>query len=412
MGFQKGENANSLLLSPERTLFARSEIKQRKYPVRQLGVFYLKLIILAILFWPLLSFAQPVYLNQINYDPPANRWILHFQSDLPIKYRAFTLSHPNRIVLDIQGANQFKNIISSQGSPTGPIEKIRSDLKSKDQLRIVVELNSSFSNTYQIRGNSKQFDVLIQTSKQNFNSSAFTGRPIIVVIDPGHGGKDPGATGVNEIHEKAVVLNIAKKLETLINQEPGFKAVLTRESDYYLTLRERLAIARKYKADMFIAIHADAYLDPNAHGVSLFALSQRGATSEAARWLAASENQSELVGGVELGDKENILRSVLINLSQTATIQASLLIGEEIINNVRPFAYLHHNRVEQAAFVVLKSPDIPSLLIETGFLSNTKEARNLINPAYQQTISQAVMLGIKHYFEQHPPQGTWLKNKK
>lgn len=233
-------------------------------------------------------------------------------------------------------------------------------------------------------------------------------RAIVVVIDPGHGGKDPGAVGIKQIHEKEIVLHIAKKLQTLINQQPGFKAVLTREGDYYLTLRERLAIARKNKADMFIAIHADAYTDPNAHGVSVFALSNRGATSEAARWLATRENQSELMGGVDLPNKQDPLRSVLINLSQNATIQASLMIGQEMLDHIHPLAHLHHIHLEQAAFVVLKSPDIPSLLVETGFLSNGQEEHKLNDQYYQQNLARAMMMGIKKYFTKRPPPGTWL----
>lgn len=190
------------------------------------------------------------------------------------------------------------------------------------------------------------------------------------MIDPGHGGKDPGASGVRGTHEKDVVLAISKKLAALINRQPGFRAVLTRSTDRYIPLRTRLAIARKYKADMFVAIHADAWKERDAKGVSVFALSSRGATSEAARWIANRENKSELMGGVALQDKSNMLKSVLINLSQTATVRASLKIGDNLLEAFRHITTLHHSRVEQAAFVVLKSPDIPSLLVETGFLSN------------------------------------------
>jgi len=233
-------------------------------------------------------------------------------------------------------------------------------------------------------------------------------RNVIIVIDPGHGGKDPGASGPRGTHEKNIVLAISKQLQRIINQQPGFKAVLTRKSDYYISLRRRLRIARQYHADMFIAIHADAYRNREAHGASVYALSRRGATGEAARWLARRENQSELMGGVELSNKDNLLKSVLINLSQTATIHASLLIGEDLIKSLDQIASLHHRRVEQAAFVVLKSPDIPSLLVETGFLSNPYEERRLRSSAYRQRLALAIMQGIRRYFKRQPPRGTWL----
>jgi N-acetylmuramoyl-L-alanine amidase len=246
-------------------------------------------------------------------------------------------------------------------------------------------------------------------TRQSFNekSKRFSSK-IIVVIDPGHGGKDPGATGPRGTHEKKVVLAIAKRLQTAINSNRGFKAVLTRGDDRYLTLRYRLALAREYHGDMFVAIHADAFINATAHGASVFALSPRGATSEAARWLAQRENQSELMGGVDLADKDRTLRSVLIDLSQTATISASLKMGSGIITRLRTVVPMHANHVEQAAFVVLKSPDIPSLLIETGFISNPTEEQQLVMRSHQKKLAQAITKGIVHYFKTHAPRGSWL----
>ncbi len=233
-------------------------------------------------------------------------------------------------------------------------------------------------------------------------------RDVVVVIDAGHGGKDPGAKGCNGTQEKDVVLEIAKRLQYQINQQPGFKAVLTRKGDYFIGLRERLDLARKYRGDMFIAIHADAHEHLDACGVGVYALSQRGATSEAARWLAQRENASEFVGGLDLSDKDHVLKSVLIDLSQTQSITASLQMGSVLLQHLGKFAPLHHNTVEQAAFVVLKSPDIPSLLIETGFISNTREERRLRSPQYQTQIAEALLIGIKDYFVHHPPRGSSL----
>lgn len=233
-------------------------------------------------------------------------------------------------------------------------------------------------------------------------------RDVIVVIDPGHGGKDPGAMGIKHSAEKHVVLAIALKLKQLIDRQPGMHAVLTRNGDYYVGLRQRLNIARKYNADIFVAIHADAFANHQSHGASVFALSQRGATSEAARWLAEKENNSEL-GGVnlsDLDDRSGVIRTVLLDLSQTATISSSLQMGSRVLKRLDTMTDLHNNHVEQARFVVLKSPDIPSVLIETGFISNLREEANLTSSAYQSQLARAIFDGIKGYFWDYPPHGT------
>lgn len=230
-------------------------------------------------------------------------------------------------------------------------------------------------------------------------------RNVIVVIDPGHGGKDPGARGPHNSSEKHIVLAISKELQRQLNAYPGIHAVLTRNGDYFLELRQRLRIARKYKAELFIAIHADAAYNNTAHGASVFALSQRGASSEAARWLAERENYSEL-GQVSLEDKNYQLRSVLLDLSQTATINQSLQVGQTILCGLERVCTLHCRQVEQARFVVLKSPDIPSLLVETGFISNPQEEWRLNHPAYQRQLAQAMAQGIKAFFWRNPPPGS------
>lgn len=230
-------------------------------------------------------------------------------------------------------------------------------------------------------------------------------RDIVIVIDPGHGGKDPGASGTSGTHEKNVVLAISQRLAELINKQPGMHAVLTRQGDYFVTLRGRLNLARKDKADMFMAIHADAFPNNDATGASVFALSASGASSEAARWLAEKENYSEL-GGVSLGDKSDLLRSVLLDLSQTATISLSLQLGSSCLQELNRITNLHHAGVEQARFVVLKSPDIPSVLVETGFITNVSEEKRLNDVHYQQQLAVALSEGIRRYFMQNPPPGT------
>jgi N-acetylmuramoyl-L-alanine amidase len=388
-------------------------LKWSKNEDMNLSVRYLHgLIIILFLSVAQFCYAQSVTLTAIEKNPQTHHWEIKLNAVSAVKVHSFALQHPNRWVIDMANIQKLNNQVSGATLISTPVKQIRSSANQNNRLRIVFDLKNSLpTNSFRVVFTQpstlpKQENIVQQSS----SSITPTVRPkdVIVVIDPGHGGKDPGATGVQRIHEKTVVLNIAKKLQNLINQQPGFKAVLTRNGDYYLTLRRRLAIARREHADIFIAIHADAYPDPFAHGVSVFALSERGATSEAARWLAARENQSELMGGVELNDKGDVLKSVLINLSQTATIQASLLIGENMLDNMHYISTLHHSAVEQAAFVVLKSPDIPSLLIETGFISNVHEEIKLGNPNYQNSLAHAMMLGIKEYFLQRPPPGTWL----
>lgn len=226
-------------------------------------------------------------------------------------------------------------------------------------------------------------------------------RKLVVVIDPGHGGRDSGAVGKNGITEKTIVLNIAKKLARRINSTKQMRAVLTRSGDDYVSLRERLLIARKNRADVFIAIHADAYMHDRASGVSIYALSPQGATSEAARWLAQQENHSEL-GRVELNelsDQSEMLRSIMIDLAQTATIKDSLQLGNHVLDIMNDFSKMHRKQVEQAPFVVLKSPDIPSILVETGFITNRHEEIRLASDHYQQKLADAVFNGINAYFK-------------
>lgn len=236
-------------------------------------------------------------------------------------------------------------------------------------------------------------------------------RDVVIVIDAGHGGKDPGARGPRHNVEKNVTLAIAQKLKQHIDRQPGMHAVMTRHGDYYVGLRERLNITRKYNADMFVSIHADAFNNQHSNGASVYALSPRGATSEAARWLAEKENYSEL-GGVDLSgldDRNGLIRTVLLDLSQTATINAGLQVGDRVLRHLDQMTTLHHNKVEQARFVVLKSPDIPSILVETGFISNPREEFNLTSPTYQTRLSQAIFNGIKHYFWEFPPHGSRIE---
>jgi len=228
-------------------------------------------------------------------------------------------------------------------------------------------------------------------------------RPITIAVDPGHGGEDPGARGRNGTQEKEITLAIARSLKALIDAEPNMRALLTRDGDYFVPLHERVNKARKVRADLFVSIHADAYVRPHARGSSVFALSERGATSAAARWLARKENEADLIGGVNLDVPDPYVKQVLLDLSQTATINDSIKLGRAVLDEIGEIAVLHKARVEQAGFAVLKAPDIPSILVETAFISNPQEEKKLSRPQYQQNIAAAILRGIRGYFGKNPP---------
>ncbi|MGE3920774.1 MAG: N-acetylmuramoyl-L-alanine amidase [Gammaproteobacteria bacterium] len=370
------------------------------------------------------------------------RIVLEF--DTETSFHAFELHNPDRFVLDI---NQAKSIfpLASLSSHDSIVKNIRSAAHEQNDLRVVFDLKSPVTiNEFWVpassnskprlvidftEGNksstSTQTSIPIQspvvaiekpkediakpfstpTEKTSFNfKNPFKNnkRNFIVVIDPGHGGKDTGANGQRGSHEKDVVLSISKSLQRRLNSISGMNAILTRDSDFFIPLRGRLNIARKHKADLFIAIHADAYINNHSRGASVYALSERGASSESARWLAVKENDSELGGVSNFHDKSYLVRSVLLDLSQTVTITQSLQMGRMILDTLGQLTVLHHNNVEQAGFVVLKSPDIPSLLIETGFITNPYEEARLTNAKYQDQLAQCIAYGVIQYFVQHP----------
>lgn len=380
------------------TLVTPSALAKRKPPVTQLEGFYL------------------------SQQGEHTRFV--FELSDYFHYRSFSLHAPERFVIDF-GHARLSAHLSHPALINTPVKTLR-HARRGDDLRVVLDLkrqtkrvrvfslpkdkNHRYRLVVDMYDRPQSAKTMVQTALKKIMPLEIKlpkprSRDIIVVIDPGHGGKDPGATGRHGTREKDVVLSIAKDLQRMLNEQEGFKAVLTRRGDYFISLRHRLDLARKFRADMFIAIHADAYLHRRAHGASVYALSERGATSEAARWLAQKENYSELAGA-PLSDKGNTLRSVLIGLQQTATIGASLQIGGAILNKLNDFTQLHHDKVEQAAFVVLKSPDIPSLLVETGFLSNYSEEKRLRKYYYQHQLAWSIMQGIRSYFMSQPPRGT------
>ncbi|HEX5056349.1 MAG TPA: N-acetylmuramoyl-L-alanine amidase [Gammaproteobacteria bacterium] len=349
---------------------------------------------------------------------------LVFDLNAPVEHSVFTLSKPERVVIDIQNVGLG---IELPARPDGipPIEGIRNAPRDKDGLRVVLDLSepvrpksfllppedaAGYRLVIDLVGNGDDNNDAIQSPPMVAKRLPEVGplRDLVIAVDAGHGGKDPGAIGKRGTREKQVVLAIARELARQINRERGMKAVLIRDGDYYIGLRERITKARLQKADLFISIHADAHKNTEARGSSIYALSLRGASSEAAALLADRENASELIGGVSLDDKDDLVASVLIDLSQTATIQSSLDVGDEILKDLKRHGKLHRESVQQAGFMVLKSPAIPSVLVETAFISNPEEERKLSNRQYQDKLAQTILSGIKRYFQRKAPPGTLL----
>lgn len=350
----------------------------------------------------------------------------------PVEHSVLTLQNPHRIVIDVKGAKMatdIKRVLQT----TSPIKDIRTGLKGSE-LRIVLDMTEQVSpKSFTLTPNQQYghrlvvdlFDYKPSTvatpakvktapasTKPAVKNPPIAGqRDVVIAIDAGHGGEDPGAIGPGGIREKDVVLAIAKELQRQINAEKGFRAELVRTGDYFIPLRRRTQIARQKGADLFVSVHADAAPRASAYGASVYALSDRGATSETARWLADSENQSDLIGGaghVSLGDKDRVLAGVLLDLSMTASLSSSLDVGQKVLNNMGKVSRLHKARVEQAAFMVLKSPDMPSILVETGFITNPTESKKLANRSHQMAVARSIQTGIKQFFAQNPPPGTYL----
>ena len=336
-----------------------------------------------------------------------------------IEYKVFALEGPHRLVIDIANITNQPSVASLDFKNT-PISKIRTAQRSPKDLRIVLDLKSAVNpKHFTLKANEEYSNRLVidlYDKKRNLSRTVDelveqSDRKIVIAIDAGHGGEDPGALGPQRMREKTVVLQISKRLEKLFDNDPNYKGILVRKGDYYLAHRKRTQIARDNKADFFVSIHADAFTDPRANGASVYALSNQGATSEAARFLAKKQNNADLIGGattLNLGSKDKMLAGVLLDLSMTATMSTSLEAGAHVLRQMGSVARLHKKKVEQAGFLVLKSPDIPSLLIETGFISNPKEARQLSTAQYQQRMAKAIYSGIDQYYTEHPPEGTLL----
>ena len=439
------------------------------------------------------AYAAVVESVRLWRGPDHTRLVLDLSA--PVDYEIFTLENPERLVIDIANSSRKASLAKLNLAKT-PIVKIRSGIRNKKNLRIVLDLAQPTDYKHFVLGPNKKYgnrlvidlydrapevvekapvvidkapevvekvpevvekvpevvekvpeviekapevvekapevadkiqeivdkvaedeDVEVVDEKKPPVSRSIddvveeSGRKIVIAVDAGHGGIDPGALGPKSIQEKHVVLQISRRIESLLDKDPYFDGLLIRENDYYLAHRKRTQIARENRADFFVSIHADAFTDSRVKGASVYALSNKGATSETARYLAKKENEADLIGGVsslKLANKDDELAGILADLSMNSTLRSSLDAGDYVLRNMGTVARLHKKKVEQASFLVLKSLDIPSLLIETGFISNPREARLLSNSAYQKKIAKAIYIGLVQYYQDNPPDGTLL----
>ncbi|AJJ12569.1 N-acetylmuramoyl-L-alanine amidase family protein [Yersinia rohdei] len=379
------------------------------------------------------GFAASSHVIAVRVWPSSTYTRVTLESNTPLKYRQFALTNPDRIVVDIEGVhlNSVLKEISNQVQSGDPyLKQARVGQFDKNTVRLVLELKQSISpqlftlkpfaefknrlvvDLYPQEGSASAEDDPLLALLEDYNKGnvertlpaeapkagkAGRDRPIVIMLDPGHGGEDPGAIGRNKTREKDIVLQIARRLQALIKKEANMRVFMTRNEDVFIPLKVRVAKARKLRADLFISIHADAFTSQAARGSSVFALSTKGATSTAARFLAQTQNEADQIGGVsKSGDR--YLDHTMIDLLQTATINDSLKFGKEVLNRMGKINKLHKNSVDQAGFAVLKAPDIPSILVETAFISNLEEERKLRTSRFQQQVAESIFAGIKAYF--------------
>lgn len=345
--------------------------------------------------------------------------------DRPITYSQLLIKNPDRLVVDVEDV-EFDSVLAglpgkiAESDPY--IKLIRAGRNRPGVVRLVIELKGEVKPqvfTLQPVGDYGYRLVLdlypaeppdplmaLLNKKPEVPAKPEPGqvsRLVTVVLDPGHGGEDPGAIGRGGSYEKNVTLSIARRLKAMIDGEPNMRSLMTRDGDYFIPLAQRVDKARRVRADLFVSIHADAFVKPTARGSSVFVLSEHGASSTAARWLAQRENAADLIGGVNIGVKDPHLARTLLDLSQTATLNDSLKLGRDVLGELGRVNSLHKGRVEQAGFAVLKAPDIPSILVETAFISNPEEEKRLLDEDYQERMAEALLQGIKRYFADNPP---------
>jgi len=378
------------------------------------------------------SGVQALQLSATRLWPSPDYTRITLEAAQPVAHKYFMLSNPQRLVIDLEGveAGVALDALAGQLSPDDPyISAIRVGTNRPGVMRLVLDLKTAVKpsvfqlaplgqyghrlvvDLYPVQpGDTVASDPAAPSQPRATAQAAPPGkqegpqyaRLITVAIDAGHGGEDPGASGANGSREKDITLALARKLKQKIDAQDNMHAVLIRDGDYFVPLGQRVVKGRALKADLFMSIHADAFIKPHARGSSVFALSENGATSVAARWLAKRENDADLIGGANVDVKDPFLKRTLIDLSQTATINDSLKLGRAVLKEIGGINTLHKGEVEQAGFAVLKAPDIPSILIETAFISNPEEEKRLNDPGYQDKLVDAIVEGVKDYFNKHP----------
>ncbi len=361
-----------------------------------------------------LAGANKVSISNIRLSTHGGYIRLVFDLAGPVKYSIFALHDPERIVLDFDNVEMSHGLVD-RVQANSLIRDIRSGVRNGNDLRVVFDLDQKVTPRSFLlppsAANAGSRLVLDFHDEQKSNATVTTEKPrnVIVAIDAGHGGKDPGATGSKGTLEKTVTLQIAKRLESIINKQQGMEAVLTRSTDRFMYLRERISKARDNHADMFISLHADSFPDPRVRGSSVYALSVNGASSETARLLADKENTADLLfGDISISVEDKMVKEVLLDLSLTGTIQSSIDIGDKVLDQIKTVNPVHKKKVQQAGFAVLKAPNIPSILLETAFISNPREEKNLRSHAHQEKVAKAIGRGVSNYFARMAPPGTWL----
>jgi N-acetylmuramoyl-L-alanine amidase len=373
---------------------------------------------LTLLLMTLSATAAEVENLRIWAGPDGTRAVLDLKER--VDYRLFTLENPARVVIDIDGAT-VSGALPFNADKGGVISSVRHGVRNGNDLRVVLDLKegakpqSFLLDPAGAYGHRLVIDLTPEGARspaervrEAVRTTASSDRDMIVAIDAGHGGEDPGAIGPGGTYEKRVTLAIAEELARRINEMPGMSAVLIRTGDYFIPLQERYARARQAEADLFLSIHADAFRDFRVRGSSVYVLSRSGASSEAARLLAQSENKSDLIGGVKLDRGDDMLSSVLLDLSQSAALEYSNSAAEEILSQMGHVGRRHRTRVERANFVVLRSPDVPSVLIEVGFISNPQDEQNLNTTQHRRQVAQSIAAGVERHFQRTAPQGTWF----
>jgi N-acetylmuramoyl-L-alanine amidase len=358
-------------------------------------------------------------------SPESTRVVLDLSA--VVAPHVFTLANPDRVVIDLESVDAAAVRLANKAIPKGVIRQLRGGVRGPG-VRIVLDVSEPVNpNTFALAPTQeaghrlvidlqrratlplKAADIETAAAPPAVTAEPLPGvgrlqdKQIVIAIDAGHGGEDPGARGSSGLQEKDVSLAIARKLALMINTQPNMRAVLTRDGDYYVGLRDRVEIARKQQADMFVSIHCNAFTKSQMHGTAVYVLSDRGVTSEQARWLANKENAADFVGGVELHGKDSDLAATLIDLSQSATMEASFDVGSRILGSMGRINTLQRNDVQQAAFVVLKAPDIPSVLVETAFITNPREEKLLASNDYQGKLAAGIFSGVRGYFQGYRP---------